>query len=392
MAAFGQGGFSKRQRSSKQAPNNPPQAAPINMSAYSPGRAQPKADGGPQPGGLPAAPARAARRDYVARPSTQQPPQMASMTMAPLSYGSQAATPITDSQTNRQPAVPWHSRVYTPTLPTEEEKRRERLTRPITNYLPGNRGIDYRNSHGPRMSPQAYETLPQLEQEFPGVDEDTLIAIAVQREAQQRSAAADIARAELGLPTLYVAPQETQTERRNREMDAEARAENERSLAELEKRRRPDGLIPAAPAGAPSAWNPYQPQQPATQLSSPMSSAQFAPQEGAVNRAGAVVRPYAVGSDGGRWAGGLSPTAAMGGMQPFQASYGQPFGGVSSEPNFQQRDAFINSITGQLGQMQQQSWKNPNMGAPQFDFGKMWGQAGDMVKQGWKNPLSALMG
>lgn len=71
----------------------------------------------------------------------------------------------------------------------------------------------------------------------------------------------------------------------------------------------------------------------------------------------------------------------------FQASYGQIDGSTSQQPNFAQRDAFVNNINTQLGQMQQQSW-NQSMGAPQFNFPQMWNQAGQQVQQGWQNPMS----
>lgn len=78
--------------------------------------------------------------------------------------------------------------------------------------------------------------------------------------------------------------------------------------------------------------------------------------------------------------------------QPFQQTT-QNFDGTQSQmPNFQQRDAFIGQINNQLGQMQNQSWQQPGMGAPQFDFPQMWGQAGEMVKQGWQNPFAAQGG
>jgi hypothetical protein len=71
----------------------------------------------------------------------------------------------------------------------------------------------------------------------------------------------------------------------------------------------------------------------------------------------------------------------------FQAQTFNFDGTQSQMPNFQQRDAFINNINTQLGQMQGQSWNQP-MGAPQFDFPQMWGQAGQMVEQGWQNPFA----
>lgn len=74
---------------------------------------------------------------------------------------------------------------------------------------------------------------------------------------------------------------------------------------------------------------------------------------------------------------------------PFQATT-QNFDGTQSQmPNFQQRDAFINQINRQLGQMQQQSWQRPGARPPQFNFPQMWGQAGQMAQQGWQNPFAA---
>ena len=76
---------------------------------------------------------------------------------------------------------------------------------------------------------------------------------------------------------------------------------------------------------------------------------------------------------------------------PFQATT-QNFDGTQSQmPNFQQRDAFINQITNQLGQMQGQSWQRPGMGAPQFNFPQMWGQAGQMADQGWRSPFASAL-
>lgn len=74
---------------------------------------------------------------------------------------------------------------------------------------------------------------------------------------------------------------------------------------------------------------------------------------------------------------------------PFQSTTRNFDGTTSQMPNFQQRDAFIAQINNQLGQMQNQSWQRPGMGAPQFDFPTMWGQAGEMAQQGFQNPFAA---
>jgi len=75
----------------------------------------------------------------------------------------------------------------------------------------------------------------------------------------------------------------------------------------------------------------------------------------------------------------------------FQAQTFNFDGTQSQMPNFQQRDAFINNINTQLGQMQGQSWNQP-MGAPQFNFPQMWGQAGQQVQQGFQNPFAGQLG
>jgi hypothetical protein len=64
----------------------------------------------------------------------------------------------------------------------------------------------------------------------------------------------------------------------------------------------------------------------------------------------------------------------------FQASYGQPDGSFGSQPNFGQRDAFIQNLNQQAGMQ--------TGGMPQFNFGQAWNQAGNMVQQGWQNPFA----
>lgn len=77
---------------------------------------------------------------------------------------------------------------------------------------------------------------------------------------------------------------------------------------------------------------------------------------------------------------------------PFQSTTRNFDGTTSQMPNFQQRDAFIAQINNQLGQMQNQSWQRPGMGAPQFNFPQMWGQAGQMAEQGFRNPFAVPAG
>lgn len=111
--------------------------------------------------------------------------------------------------------------------------------------------------------------------------------------------------------------------------------------------------------------------------------------------------PYGVFNGGSDLAAPPSPPPPNGNMayaqpdmrpQPFQAAYQGFDGSFSGQPNYGQRDAFIQQINNQLGQMQAQSWQNPGMGPPQFNFPQMWGQAGNMVQQGWQNPLAGLAG
>lgn len=178
---------------------------------------------------------------------------------------------------------------------------------------------------------------------------------------------------------------------------------------------KPGGVGSAQPQYSPYANStPYgqQPQAPQGGSAKPPSLSQYtspgaalpgrfgggkAPQE--ANEAGfqyptgqqQLMNRYGPGTSPGYMAGnqdtsGFNPTANR--PPPFQATT-QNFDGTQSQmPNFQQRDAFISQINNQLGQMQQQSWQQPGMGAPQFNFPQMWGQAGQMAQQGFQNPFA----
>lgn len=98
---------------------------------------------------------------------------------------------------------------------------------------------------------------------------------------------------------------------------------------------------------------------------------------------------YSPGASQNLSGGNLAYAAPQNRPQPFTASYQGFDGSVSNQPNFAQRDAFINQINNQLGRQQAQSWQQPT-GAPQFDFPSMWNQAGKMVEQGWQNPFSGF--
>jgi hypothetical protein len=85
--------------------------------------------------------------------------------------------------------------------------------------------------------------------------------------------------------------------------------------------------------------------------------------------------------------GGLGNYANMApDMRPpgFTASYSDPFGGMSSVPNYGQRDAFIQQLNDRTGQYQQGNLQ----GMPSFDFGSMWSNAGQMAQSGWQNPFA----
>ena len=73
-------------------------------------------------------------------------------------------------------------------------------------------------------------------------------------------------------------------------------------------------------------------------------------------------------------------------------------GGYSSQPNYGQRDAFIQNINDATAAYQAnqgtylgQGAPPPTWGqAPQYNVPQMWQQAGNMVSNGWQNPLSGL--
>lgn len=143
-------------------------------------------------------------------------------------------------------------------------------------------------------------------------------------------------------------------------------------------------------------FSAYSPQQPATQRGDPS----IQPASPGLTMAPGMEAAVFGGERGGRpqqpQGGNYSafdPNMANNAQAPrppaFQASYGQLGGGFSDQPGTQQRDAFISQINNQLGQMQSQSRQQP-MGAPQFDFARMFNQADNMVQQGYQNPFSRM--
>jgi hypothetical protein len=90
--------------------------------------------------------------------------------------------------------------------------------------------------------------------------------------------------------------------------------------------------------------------------------------------------PYATSTPYGAYNPNIANNPQAPRPPAFQASYGQPDGSFSSQPNFGQRDAFIQNLNQQAGMQ--------TGGMPQFNFGQAWNQAGNMVQQGWQNPFA----
>jgi hypothetical protein len=88
------------------------------------------------------------------------------------------------------------------------------------------------------------------------------------------------------------------------------------------------------------------------------------------------------GQQDGNWANYASPQRPS----PFQATYGSPMGGQYEQPNFAQRDAFIQNINNQMAPYM----TGQASGAPQFNFNQAWSNAGQMVNDGWQNPFAAV--
>jgi len=68
---------------------------------------------------------------------------------------------------------------------------------------------------------------------------------------------------------------------------------------------------------------------------------------------------------------------------PFTQRYTNFDGTQSEQPNFGQRDAFIQNINDSMLPY----YGGKAQGAPQFDFQSMYKKADDMVKDGWQNPF-----
>jgi hypothetical protein len=78
---------------------------------------------------------------------------------------------------------------------------------------------------------------------------------------------------------------------------------------------------------------------------------------------------------------------------PFQASYQNFDGSVTSQPMTNERDAFINRINQAMTPYAMNSGtQRTTMGPPQFDIQSLWGQAQNDAANGWTNPLAGLFG
>lgn len=69
---------------------------------------------------------------------------------------------------------------------------------------------------------------------------------------------------------------------------------------------------------------------------------------------------------------------------PFTARYTNFDGAVSDQPNYAQRDAFIQSANDAMLPY----YSGKAQGAPQFDVQSMWSNAGKMADDGFRNPFS----
>ena len=69
---------------------------------------------------------------------------------------------------------------------------------------------------------------------------------------------------------------------------------------------------------------------------------------------------------------------------PFTASYGNPFGGRAAQPDFSQRDAFIQSLNNQATPYMAGQQRGPI----QYDFTAALANANQMVNNGFQNPFN----
>lgn len=161
-------------------------------------------------------------------------------------------------------------------------------------------------------------------------------------------------------------------------------------------------------SGGQGDWRAYMPnQQTGGYQNAPMPLPPQAGGQGASQSSGPYRSAYQPQQPMG---GDMGPAIPYGSYQPpqpqaqpqggFNASYGQLGGGYGSDPNFGQRDAFVNNINDTMAGYQANQGTYLGGGAPpptwgqtpQFNFPAMWQQAGNMVQNGWKNPLHGLIG
>lgn len=104
---------------------------------------------------------------------------------------------------------------------------------------------------------------------------------------------------------------------------------------------------------------------------------------------GYSIRPEASPANAANFGGGPKPNL-------FSQSFTSPDGTTSDQPNFNQRDAFLNNLldhdSENPGGMYQGSGRAPqSFMNPRPDIMGMWDKAGSMARDGWTNPVAGLM-
>ena len=104
---------------------------------------------------------------------------------------------------------------------------------------------------------------------------------------------------------------------------------------------------------------------------------------------GYSIRPEASPANAANFGGGPKPNL-------FSQSFTSPDGTTSDQPNFAQRDAFLNNLldhdSENPGGMYQGSGRAPqSFMNPRPDIMGMWDKAGSMARDGWTNPVAGLL-
>ena len=104
---------------------------------------------------------------------------------------------------------------------------------------------------------------------------------------------------------------------------------------------------------------------------------------------GYSIRPEASPANAANFGGGPKPNL-------FSQSFTSPDGTTSDQPNFAQRDAFLNNLldhdSENPGGMYQGGGRAPqSFMNPRPDIMGMWDKAGSMARDGWTNPVAGLL-